>query len=81
MSLKAAVPFEYIKGFKKPRGGFPAAIRASFRRATIPAKVGEDAEVPPIKIVRRWRTISKLSPWAATSGIPYANFMNYEHSM
>lgn len=32
---------------RKPRGGRCAEMRASFKRETIPANAGEDAEVPP----------------------------------
>jgi hypothetical protein len=47
-------PVEYNIGLRKPSGGFPAAIDASFRSATIPAKVGVEADVP---------LISPASPW------------------
>ena len=48
ISVKPAPPLEYINGFKNPNGGNPFERRASFSRLTIPAKVGEDADVPPI---------------------------------
>lgn len=46
MSFRPSTPIEYNIGFRKPKVGFPAAIVASFRSATIPAKVGAEAEVP-----------------------------------
>jgi hypothetical protein len=50
-SLKVAAALEeYKRGFKNPRGGRPLRRRASFQRATMPAKAGDEAEVPPIRI-------------------------------
>ena len=46
---------------RKPKVGRPFSIRASFKRATIPAKVGEAAEVPPIETARPDRKILKKS--------------------
>ena len=59
MSFKAPAAFEYSSGFKKPRGGFPKRSRASFRRATKAVKVGDAAEVPPIRIGSPLRMILK----------------------
>lgn len=48
ISVNPALPVEYRKGFKKPSGGRLLDSRTSFNKLTNPAKVGEDAEVPPI---------------------------------
>jgi hypothetical protein len=37
-----------MSGLRKPSTGFPAAIRASFNRATKAANEGDAADVPPI---------------------------------
>ena len=50
ISFRPLNPLEYRNGFKKPKGDKPAFRRASFNRATIPLKVGAEAEVPPIRI-------------------------------
>lgn len=39
----------YNNGFKNPKEGSPRVRRASFRSATIPAKVGDAADVPPME--------------------------------
>lgn len=46
MSFRPATPIEYNIGLRKPNGGFPAAMLASFRSATMPAKAGAEADVP-----------------------------------
>ena len=43
---------EYKAGFKNPKGGFPFEVRTSLSKATIAAKVGELAEVPPTDSTR-----------------------------
>ena len=58
----------YNKGFKKPKDGKPAFRRASFNKATIPVKVGDEAEVPPMRNGCPARKILKLSACAETSG-------------
>jgi hypothetical protein len=68
MSLRAANPLEYRKGFKNPKDGRPAFKRTSFNKATNPAKVGDDAEVPPIKNASPPTKTLNRSPCAATSG-------------
>ena len=45
MSFRPAEPTLYRSGFKKPRDGFPAAIRASFRRVMILANTYNDSLV------------------------------------
>jgi len=47
MSVRPAMAVEYNIGFKNPRGGRPDDMRASLRRDTIAANVGDAAEVPP----------------------------------
>ena len=42
-----ASAFWYRKGFRNPMGALPCCIRASFKRATMPAKAGVEADVPP----------------------------------
>jgi hypothetical protein len=63
-----ANPLEYRNGFKKPKGGKPADRRASFNKETIPAKVGEEQEVPSTRVTVPLRMILYFSPCAATSG-------------
>ena len=46
ISFKPAYPVSYNHGFKKPREGFPALIRASLSMETKEAKVGEAQDVP-----------------------------------
>jgi len=49
ISVKPLYPLEYSHGFKKPRGGLPSAIRASFTsERTLDAK-GQEADVPEIE--------------------------------
>ena len=68
-------PFNvYMSGLRKPRGLFPAAIRASFRSAMNAANEGDAADVPPISAARPPRKIRKDSDCAATSGIACFNF-------
>jgi len=71
ISLKPLIPQVYKRGFKNPSGGRPWARRASFRRATKAAKVGEDAEVPPIDLATPWWKMRNRRPCAATSGKAY----------
>lgn len=71
ISLNPLAAFEYSKGFKKPRGGKLCDKRTSFRRDTIPAKVGDDAEVPPMWIGVPLTKIRKRSDCAETSGNAY----------
>ena len=62
-------PFNaYMSGFRKPSEDFPAAIRASFSRATKPAIVGDDADVPPMCLAPPPTNILKNSACAETSG-------------
>ena len=68
MSLRPEDPLEYRKGFKNPKDGRPASRRASFNKATNPAKVGHAAEVPPMRADVPLRKILKWSPCAETSG-------------
>lgn len=42
------MPFVYRRGFKKPKGGRPFEIRASFRREITALNVGLEADVPYI---------------------------------
>lgn len=44
---------------RKPSGGLPAAMDASFRSAMMPAKVGAEAEVPLINPLRFRNQIRK----------------------
>ena len=53
---------EYKAGFKNPKGGFPFEIRTSLSKATIAAKVGELAEVPPTDSTRPPATTWNLLP-------------------
>ena len=47
ISVRAALPSGlYRKGLRNPRTGFPAAIRRSFKRDTILAKMGVEQLVP-----------------------------------
>ena len=67
-------PFNvYMSGLRKPRGLFPAAIRASFKSAMNAANEGDAADVPPISAGRPPRKIRKDSDCAATSGIACFN--------
>ena len=43
-------------------------MRASFSRATKPANVGAEADVPQMRPGVPWKKILKLSAWAETSG-------------
>ena len=43
-------------------------MRASFSKATKPANVGAEADVPPMRPGVPWKKILKLSAWAETSG-------------
>ena len=73
ISLNALSPTLYIKGLRNPRGGLPEVIRASFSRATSPANVGADADVPPMSVGCPFQKIRKWSACAETSGIAYGN--------
>lgn len=55
-----------MNGFKKPSTGFPAATSLSLISAMILAKVGDDAEVPPMRVVLPPTTTSKFQPCVAT---------------
>ena len=55
ISRSPPVPIEYSIGLRKPSGDFPAAIDASFRSATMPAKVGAAADVPLISTLMPWK--------------------------
>ena len=68
MSFRPANPLEYRNGFKKPMGDKPAFRRASFNKATIAVKVGDEQEVPPMSSASPFQKILKLSPCAETSG-------------
>jgi len=46
MSFSPPTPIEYNIGLRKPSGGFPAEMFASFKSATMPANVGAEADVP-----------------------------------
>ena len=46
ISFSPAYPISYSHGFKKPREGSPALIRASLSIETKEAKVGEAQDVP-----------------------------------
>jgi hypothetical protein len=59
ISLNALSPTWYINGLRNPRGGLPVAIRASFSKATSPANVGADADVPPMSVGRPCQKIRK----------------------
>jgi hypothetical protein len=70
MSLKAS-GFWYKIGFKNPRGpDLPAAIRSSMIRLIMEAKMGAEAEVPPLRVLSPLTTTAMLSPLAETSGYP-----------
>lgn len=56
--------------FKKPIGGFPAAIRASFTSAKMAAAVGVAALVPSTGRTVPFQMVLKFWPWAAMSGMP-----------
>jgi len=55
ISRSPGTPIEYNIGLRKPSGDFPAAILASFRSATIPAKAGAAADVPLISPAWPWK--------------------------
>lgn len=55
-------------GLTKPTVDFPAAIRSSLIKLRIEAKIGEDAEVPPMRVGAPPVKITMLSPTAAISG-------------
>lgn len=61
-----------MSGLRKPSGGLPLAMRASFSRATIPVNAGVAHEVPSTSPVCVSTTIVKLTPSAATSGMACA---------
>ena len=46
MSFNPANPVSYSHGFKKPRAGLLALIRASLSMETKEAKVGDEQDVP-----------------------------------
>jgi len=50
----------YKKGFRNPRAGSPRDSRASLRKDTKDAKVGEAAEVPPVNAFFPFNTIKKF---------------------
>ena len=54
ISFNPAYPVSYSHGFKNPRGGLPALIRASFSMDTKEAKVGVEADVPATLVVCPW---------------------------
>ncbi len=71
MSLKtAAALLLYNSGFRNPSTGFPALRRWSLASATMLAKVGLDALVPPTRKSCPATLTTKFVPWAATSGNP-----------
>lgn len=74
ISLNPSRPLVYNSGLRKPRVGSPFASLASFRSATMPAKVGADAEVPPIEMMCPFQNIRKRRPCAATSGKAYVRW-------
>ena len=53
----------------KPTGPLPTEIRASFTAAIIAAKIGADAEVPPLFVMAPSSAVTVFHPFAATSGI------------
>ena len=57
-------------GLTKPMVDLPAAIRSSLMRLRIAAKVGVEADVPPMRVATPMLKISTLSPIAETSGYP-----------
>lgn len=65
-----ALGLAYKKGFKKPRGLFPALRRASLMREITLAKIGLEQLVPSTSSAEPSTTISRLTPIAATSGKP-----------
>jgi len=71
ISFNPAYPTSYSHGFKKPRTGLPALIRASLSMETKEAKVGAAQDVPVANTVRPWWTKRKFKACAATSGTPY----------
>jgi len=81
ISLNPWLPMEYINGLRNPRGGLSLFNRTSFRRATTAAKVGAAAEVPLTNAIFPPRTISKFSPWAATSGYAYLKMLLPKNSL
>lgn len=68
ISFSPALPIEYNIGLRKPSGGFPSAMELSFRSATMPAKAGAAADVPPISTGWPLRMMAKLFDCAETSG-------------
>lgn len=73
MSLNASDPKWYISGLRNPSGGLPAAMRASFSRATRPANEGAAADVPLADVERPLKKTRKFSACAETSGIACEN--------
>ena len=67
-SLRADAPVEYRKGFRKPRGGLPAAASSSLSNAMTLAKMGDEQLVPSTRPNWPLRVISTFSPWAEISG-------------
>lgn len=65
-----------MRGFKNPSGDLPFAILKSFRRDTMPAKVGLAQEVPATELVPPLITTWKPLAWAATSGNPRPVVLN-----
>ena len=61
----------YTSGFKNPSGGRPLDSRAELSSETMPANVGEDADVPPMRAGRPVRKMRRKSPCAATSGMAF----------
>lgn len=53
---------------RNPSEDIPAASRASFNKATKAAKVGPDADVPPMSVWFPFQVTWKLDPCAETSG-------------
>ena len=68
MSCNPAPDNEYNIGLRNPSGDIPAESRASFNRATKAAKVGADADVPPMCHRLPFHVIRKFLPCAETSG-------------
>lgn len=46
ISFNPTHPVSYSHGFKKPKAGLPALIRASLSMETKDAKVGDEQDVP-----------------------------------
>jgi len=61
-SVKVLYAWLYNHGLMNPSGFLPAARRASLTRAMMAAKVGLEAEVPPMVVMFSAQTITSWLP-------------------